>query len=198
MRAIRRAAARRRPLNWAAPIQPTPAALPNALASDPPLQQVVSGHLGSRPARQAGDFVHSQSELECRRVPGGKPQRYPLRLLGSVRHRLLPELCQDAPGGIRCQSRWTHRTASRGVSITRFWMATYQSPAVVDGSANNTSDTALSGYPGLDGNIYIHPGNRIPLIPKTDREGFRRLSSHRETRVRSERSGHLEFLRARQ
>ena len=47
-----------------------------------------------------------------------------------------------------------------------FLEATYQSNAVVDGSASNTSDTALSGYPGLDGNIYVHPGNRIPLIPK--------------------------------
>ena len=51
-------------------------------------------------------------------------------------------------------------------------MATYQSHAVVDGSANNTSDSALSGYPGLDGNIYIHPGNRIPLIPKQTGKAF--------------------------
>jgi hypothetical protein len=53
-----------------------------------------------------------------------------------------------------------------------FLVATYQSPAVVDGSANNTSDSALSGYPGLDGNIYIHPGNRIPLIPKQNGKAF--------------------------
>jgi outer membrane receptor protein involved in Fe transport len=51
-------------------------------------------------------------------------------------------------------------------------MATYQSTAVVDGSANNTSDSALSGYPGLDGDIYIHPGNRIPLIPKHSGKAF--------------------------
>ena len=47
-----------------------------------------------------------------------------------------------------------------------FLSATYQSPATVDGSANDTSDSSLAGYPGLSGNIYIHPGNRIPLIPK--------------------------------
>ena len=47
-----------------------------------------------------------------------------------------------------------------------FLSATYQSTETVDGSANNTSDSALAGYPGLSGNIYIHPGNRIPLIPK--------------------------------
>jgi outer membrane receptor protein involved in Fe transport len=47
-----------------------------------------------------------------------------------------------------------------------FLDATYESDAVLNGAANNTSDTALSGYPGLNGNIYVHPGDRIPLIPK--------------------------------
>ena len=60
-----------------------------------------------------------------------------------------------------------------------FLDATYQSDAVVDGSANNTSDSALSGFPGLDGNIYIHPGNRIPLIPKANRQGLRGLQATR-------------------
>ena len=54
---------------------------------------------------------------------------------------------------------------SWGLDYT-FLDATYQSDVVLDGAANNTSDTALSGTPGLDGNIYVHPGNRIPLIPK--------------------------------
>jgi outer membrane receptor protein involved in Fe transport len=44
--------------------------------------------------------------------------------------------------------------------------ATYQSTDSLDGGANSSSDSALSGYPGLDGNIYVHPGNRIPLIPQ--------------------------------
>ena len=79
-----------------------------------------------------------------------------------------------------------------------FLVATYQSPEVVDGSANNTSDSALSGYPGLDGNIYIHPGNRIPLIPKQTGKAFADYPGHVETRVRSQRSGGVEFLRARE
>jgi outer membrane receptor protein involved in Fe transport len=53
-----------------------------------------------------------------------------------------------------------------------FLEATYQSAEVLDGSANNTSDSALSGYPGLDGNIYVHPGNRIPLIPKQSGKAY--------------------------
>jgi outer membrane receptor protein involved in Fe transport len=53
-----------------------------------------------------------------------------------------------------------------------FLEATYQSDATLDGSANNTSDSALSGYPGLNGNIYVHPGNRIPLIPKQSGKAY--------------------------
>ena len=39
--------------------------------------------------------------------------------------------------------------------------ATYQSPETIDGSANSSND---AGTPGLDGNIQIIPGDRIPLI----------------------------------
>jgi outer membrane receptor protein involved in Fe transport len=53
-----------------------------------------------------------------------------------------------------------------------FLLATYQSTEPLKGSANNTSDSALSGDPGLAGNIYIHPGNRIPLIPKHSGKAF--------------------------
>jgi len=61
--------------------------------------------------------------------------------------------------------------ATMGMNYT-YLLATYQSDEVLDGSANNTSDSALSGTPGLDGNIYVHPGNRIPLIPKNTGKAF--------------------------
>jgi outer membrane receptor protein involved in Fe transport len=44
--------------------------------------------------------------------------------------------------------------------------ATYQSVETLDGTGNDTSDIALSGYPGVGGVITVHPGNRIPLTPK--------------------------------
>jgi outer membrane receptor protein involved in Fe transport len=40
--------------------------------------------------------------------------------------------------------------------------ATYQSPETIFGAANSTND---AGTPGVDGNIQIQPGNRIPNIP---------------------------------
>jgi outer membrane receptor protein involved in Fe transport len=53
-----------------------------------------------------------------------------------------------------------------------FLSATYQSVDTLDGSANNTSDIALSGHPGVGGVIMVHPGNRIPLIPKQTGKAF--------------------------
>ena len=44
--------------------------------------------------------------------------------------------------------------------------ATYQSPQTIDGAANSSNDSAAAGYPGVDDNIEIAPGNRIPQIPR--------------------------------
>ncbi len=53
-----------------------------------------------------------------------------------------------------------------------FLSATYQSVETLDGVSNNTNSVALQGYPGLDGNITVHPGNRIPLIPKNTGKAY--------------------------
>ena len=50
--------------------------------------------------------------------------------------------------------------------------ATFQSTDSLNGGGNNTSDSALAGYPGLDGNIYVHPGNQMPLIPKHSAKAY--------------------------
>jgi outer membrane receptor protein involved in Fe transport len=44
--------------------------------------------------------------------------------------------------------------------------ATFQSSETLSGSANSTNDTAQSGSPGLDGNIQVRPGDRLPLVPQ--------------------------------
>jgi outer membrane receptor protein involved in Fe transport len=53
-----------------------------------------------------------------------------------------------------------------------FLSATYQNVETLDGTGNNTSDIALSGFPGVGGVITVHPGNRIPLIPKQSGKAF--------------------------
>jgi outer membrane receptor protein involved in Fe transport len=63
------------------------------------------------------------------------------------------------------------KRVSGGLDYT-FLSATYQSTETLDGTANNTSDIALSGFPGVGGVITVHPGNRIPLIPKQTGKAF--------------------------
>ena len=156
-----------------------PCSLPNALASDPPLQQVVTGtwEAGLR----------------------GKPELSPLPDLswsaGAFRAEnrndiLFVSSVQTGTGYFKNFAR-TRREGfdanldgrighvSWGMDYT-FLLATYQSTETVLGAANNTSDTALSGYPGLAGNIYIHPGNRIPLIPKHSGKAFADVQATRK------------------
>jgi outer membrane receptor protein involved in Fe transport len=64
-----------------------------------------------------------------------------------------------------------YRRVSFGLDYT-FLSATYQSTETLDGNANSGSDIAMSGYPGVGGVITVHPGNRIPLIPKTSGKAF--------------------------
>jgi outer membrane receptor protein involved in Fe transport len=140
-----------------------PCSLPNALQSDPPLQQVVTD------TWEAG--VRGKSEV----LPG---LSWNAGMFQSTNHNDILFVSSVALGTGYFQNfartrrqGWDASLDGRVGRVTwgfdyTFLEATYQSDAVLNGAANNTSDTALSGYPGLDGNIYVHPGNRIPLIPK--------------------------------
>jgi outer membrane receptor protein involved in Fe transport len=46
-----------------------------------------------------------------------------------------------------------------------FLNATYQSPETVNGS-NNSANDSIDVSRGLDGNVQIEPGDRIPLVPQ--------------------------------
>ena len=142
-----------------------PCSLPNALQSDPPLQQVVT----------------NTWEVGLR----GKPETsviprlsWNVGLFQSTNKNDILFVSSVALGTGYFQNfaktrreGWNANIEGRIGRVTwnlgyTFLEATYQSPAVFNGAANNTSDTALAGTPGLDGNIYVQPGNRIPLIPK--------------------------------
>ena len=142
-----------------------PCSLPNALSVRS--AAAASGHryVGSRPARQAGDPVPAQSELECGGISGGESQRHSFRLVGDLGTGYFQNFAKTQREGFDADLDGRIGRVTWGFDWT-FLSATYQSTETVDGSANNTSDSALAGYPGLSGNIYIHPGNRIPLIPK--------------------------------
>ena len=139
-----------------------PCSLPNALSSDPPLSQVVTQtweaglrgkleqfhvnwDLGAFRAENRNDilFVASQE------TGTGYFQNFAETLREGFQASLDGHICR----------------VTAGIDYT-FLSATYQSVETLDGTANNTSDIGLSGYPGIGGVITVHPGNRIPLIPK--------------------------------
>lgn len=142
-----------------------PCSLPNALQSDPPLQQVVT---------DTWEFgLRGKPEISF--IPG---LNWNVGVFQSENHNDILFVSSVALGTGYFQNfaetrrrGWDASLDGRIGRITwgldyTFLDATYQTDAVLDGAANNTSDTALAGTPGLDGDIFVHPGNRIPLIPK--------------------------------
>jgi outer membrane receptor protein involved in Fe transport len=142
-----------------------PCALPNALAADPPLQQVVTStwEAGLR-GKPEMPFIH---DLNWNVGAFRAENRNDILFVSSVilGTGYFQNFARTQREGLDADLDGRIGPVTWGFDWT-FLSATYQSIETVDGSANNTSDSALAGYPGLSGNIYVHPGNRIPLIPK--------------------------------
>lgn len=138
-----------------------PCNLPNALVDDPPLQQVVSRTVeaGIR-GNDAGIlrwsagwfwgqnfndllFVSSQQLGFGYFLNFGKTRRDGVEASLSARMRHL-----EAGGGYT------------------FLNATYQSPQTLDGGSNSSNASSQAGLPGLDDEIAISPGDRIPQVPQ--------------------------------
>src|SRR5580693_5413104 len=142
-----------------------PCALPNALDSDPPLRQVVTytWEAGLR-GKPELPFAHN---LNWNVGAFRAENRNDILFVSStvLGTGYFQNFAKTQREGVDADIDGRIGRATWGFDWT-FLSATYQSVETVDGSANNTSDSALAGYPGLSGSIYIHPGNRIPLIPK--------------------------------
>ena len=134
-----------------------PCNFPNALVSDPPLKQVVTRTL------EAG--VRGIMENNVRWSAGW--------FRGENYHDLLFVASQQAGFGYFANFGQTRRQGleinisgrirhlSIGGNYT-FLDTTYQSPQTVDGGSNSANDGGL----GMDGNITVQPGDRIPQIPR--------------------------------
>jgi hypothetical protein len=142
-----------------------PCSLPNALASDPPLSQVVTS---------TWEFgLRGKPELSFVRNVRWNAGAFRADNRNDILFVSSPQLgtgyfqnfAKTRREGFDADLDGRIGRVAFGLDYT-YLLATYRSNAVLDGSANNTSDTALAGFSGLDGNIYVHPGNRIPLIPK--------------------------------
>jgi len=138
----------------------SPCKLPNALAGDPPLHQVVTRTVeaGLRGGRRglswsAGLFTATNYD-DLLFVASTQTGFGYFRNFGRTRRQ-----------GVELSAtvRLPRTTAGFGYS---FVDATYQSAEVIGGAGNSTNDSATTGARGLDGNITISPGDRMPLIPQ--------------------------------
>lgn len=159
-----------------------PCSLPNALSSDPPLQQVISHtwEAGLR-GRPEVSLIHNFNwNLGAYRSENTNDILFVSSVVLGTGY--FQNFARTQREGFDASAGGRLGPVNIGLNWT-FLQATYESPAIVNGSANNTSDSALSGFPGLDGNIYIQPGDRIPLVPKQMGKAYLEYSPFRKLMV---------------
>ena len=135
-----------------------PCRLPNALAGDPPLKQVVArtidlganGRIGGHVRWNAGIFRTTNRD-DILFVSDDQAGFGYFRNFGKTRR-------QGIEAGLR--GTWPRLRATLDYT---YLDATFRSPETVNGEANSSND---GEGPGFEGAIDISPGDRIPLIPR--------------------------------
>jgi outer membrane receptor protein involved in Fe transport len=134
-----------------------PCKLPNAMAGDPPLNQVVAktwelgvrGGFGPALRWNLGAF-RTENHDDILFVADNQSGFGYFRNFGKTRRQGIEAGMSARVADVRFGANYTYLEA------------TYQSTETINGAANSSNDAPA---PGLDGNIVIAPGARIPLIP---------------------------------
>ena len=140
-----------------------PCKLPNAMAGDPPLKQVVTTTLeaGVRGA-SAGlrwnlGLFRADNKDDILFVADDAAGFGYFKNFGKTRR-------QGLEAGFSTQIA---RLAGATVGASYTWLdATFRSAEVLGGAGNSSNDAAQAGRPGVDGTIAVQPGARIPLVPR--------------------------------
>ena len=135
----------------------SPCRLPNALAGDPPLNQVVTktfesglrGRIGGQTRWRAGVFSADNHDDIIFVVDGVSSFGY-FKNFGQTRRRGIEVGFESGIGPVSFGGDYT------------LLEATYRSAESVNGTGNSTNDVG----PGFEGSIDIGPGDRIPLVPR--------------------------------
>lgn len=130
-----------------------PCGLPNDFASDPNLKQVVArtveAGVRANPSDQrllwAADVFHTVNSDDIQFVAASTNQGY-FDNVGTTRRQGLDLSLGDRQGGLTWRLTYSYVDA------------TFQSGFAVNAGANSTADA--------NGSIRVHPGDRIPLIPR--------------------------------
>jgi outer membrane receptor protein involved in Fe transport len=138
-----------------------PCKLPNAMAGDPPLDQVVTRTFewglrngrGRRVSWNVGLF-RADNRNDILFVAATQTGFGYFKNFGNTRRQ-----------GMELAASRNLANVTIGAGYT-YLDATYQSGETVDGSSNSTNSAAANGVKGLEGTIRIEPGDRIPMIPR--------------------------------
>lgn len=141
-----------------------PCKLPNSVAGDPPLDQVVARTLeaGAR-GKSGGGFqwnagvFRGENTNDILFVTSSRTGFGYFKNFGKTRRQ-----------GFELAAHRTVRRITLGGGYT-FLQATYRTAEVVNGTGNSSNNAAAKG---LDGSIKIVPGNNIPLIPQQMLKSF--------------------------
>jgi outer membrane receptor protein involved in Fe transport len=135
-----------------------PCRLPNSMAGDPPLKQVVTktyeagvrGIAGDAFAWSAGVFRATNND-DIMFVAGDQASFGFFKNFGQTRRQ-----------GVELGAKSRFGAFTVGANYT-YLDATYRTEETVLGEGNSSND---ADAPGFEGNIQIEPGDRIPLIPR--------------------------------
>jgi outer membrane receptor protein involved in Fe transport len=139
----------------------TPCKLPNAMAGDPPLNQVVARtwEVGVRSIAEGAatwsiGYFRSDNRNDILFVASEQTGFGYFKNFGRTRRQ-----------GIEIDTRVRLSRLTFGGGYT-FLDATYRSRETVNGSSNSSNEAAEQGLPGLEAIQEIEPGDRIPLTPR--------------------------------
>jgi len=139
----------------------SPCKLPNAMAGDPPLRQVVTrtveaglrGRLSADTAWNLGLFRADNRDDILFVADNAAGYGY-FRNFGNTRR-------QGLEAGFSTRLAGT----SLGANLTLL-DATFRSAETLNAAGNSSNGAALAGFPGVDGNIPVRTGDRLPLVPR--------------------------------
>jgi outer membrane receptor protein involved in Fe transport len=139
-----------------------PCKLPNAMAGDPPLDQVVTRTIeaGVRGGTSPNSRTHwalgvftAENTNDILFVSSSQSGFGSFKNVGDTRRQ-----------GVELSLSSRVRRVVFGAGYT-YLDATYQTAGTFGGSGNSTNDTAEAGARGFDGVIEVRPGDKIPMAP---------------------------------
>jgi len=140
----------------------SPCKLPNSMAGDPPLEQVISrsyeagvrGGTSESAFRWSAGYFQATNRDDILFVASEQTGYGYFRNFERTRRR-----------GMELEGTYRLGRLTAGAGYTLL-DATFQSAEEVNGVGNSTNEEAQDGLPGVESTIEIEAGNRIPLTPR--------------------------------